>query len=71
MAFIKGEKIMVTDYAQEQSVFNDLRLYVFLAIILLTVLVVLSFVQLMKRYREKIQAILKKELKKWKYNQLI
>jgi len=71
MALIKGAKVMVTDAAQEQSVLNDLRLYAFLALILLAGLVVLALVQLMKRYRDKARAILNDQLKKWRYNQLI
>ena len=68
MAFIKGEKIMVTDNDQEQSVLNDLRLYLFLACIGITVILILVAIQLFKKHREKVQAILMEQKKKWQYN---
>jgi hypothetical protein len=60
MAFIKGEKIMVTDNDQEQSVLNDLRLYLFLAGIGISSILVMVAISLFKKYKEKIRVILLK-----------
>ena len=62
---------MVTDQDQEASVLNDLRLWIFLGLIALSVLAVLAVLQLWKRFQSKIREILQKQLKKWRYNQLI
>ena len=50
---------------------NDLRLYIFIVIIGAIVLSILLIGLLMKRYKEKVEGILMKNYKKWKFNQLL
>lgn len=52
--------MMITDAAQEASVANDLKLYLFLAVIGLTILTILYLIQfLFRKLKAKIQKILK------------
>lgn len=71
MAFIKGEKIMVTDKDQEASVLNDLRLYILIAMIGLTILIILSLGLLIAKCKKKVMEILDVQWSKWRYNQLL
>jgi len=50
---------------------NDLRLYIFLAIIGVFVLFILLIGFLLKKYKEKVKEIITDQYKKWRYNQLL
>ena len=71
MEFIKGNKDMIVNKAQEASVLNDLKVYIFLgALFILAILIALAL-SIIRKYRQKIITKMKQIYDKTIWNGII